>query len=173
MVLVRAVNVGGRNRLPMPVLTGVLQDVGCTGVSTYLQSGNAVVDADPDGLAERVEQALPLDVRVLVRTGQQMSDVVAANPFPDAVAEPKRLHVAFLSGPPDPQELAELAAAEARRGSADRVAGGASEVYLAYAGGSRESPLTAALLERRLRLAATARNWTTVTRLAQLAAVRT
>ncbi|MDP9497048.1 MAG: DUF1697 domain-containing protein, partial [Actinomycetota bacterium] len=71
VVLLRGINVGGRNRLAMPVLARVLTDVGCTDAKTYLQSGNAVVDAEPDGLAERVEQALPLPVRVLVRTADE------------------------------------------------------------------------------------------------------
>ncbi len=165
VVLLRGINVGGRNRLAMPVLARVLTDVGCTDAKTYLQSGNAVVDAEPDGLAERVEQALPLPVRVLVRTADELAAVVAANPFPELVTEPKRLHVAFLSEPPDPERLAALGTDHGD----DRLAAGRRELYLAYAGGSHASPLTGALLEKRLGLVASARNWTTVTRLAELA----
>ncbi len=165
VVLLRGINVGGRNRLAMPVLARVLTDVGCTDAKTYLQSGNAVVDAEPDGLAERVEQALPLPVRVLVRTADELAAVVAANPFPELVTEPKRLHVAFLSEPPDPERLAALGTDHGD----DRLAVGRCELYLAYAGGSHASPLTGALLEKRLGLVASARNWTTVTRLAELA----
>ena len=164
VVLLRGVNVGGRNRLAMSDFARALESVGCRGVQTYLQSGNAVVDAEPEGLGERVEEALPLRVRVLVRTGAQLAAVVAANPFPDLVAEPKRLHVAFLSAPPDPERLAALG----DRFGDDRLAPAAGELFLAYAGGSHASPLSGALLEKRLELAVTARNWTTVTRLADL-----
>ncbi len=166
VVLLRGINVGGRNRLAMADLEWSLEQVGCTAVSTYLQSGNAVVEAEPEGLAERVEQALPLPVRVLVRTGEQLAAVVAANPFPELVSEPKRLHVAFLSAPPDPERLAALGPLHGD----DRLAPAAGELFLAYAGGSHASPLTAALLEKRLGVVASARNWTTVTRLAELSA---
>ena len=80
IVLLRAVNVGGRNRLPMTALADVLVDAGCGEVRTYLQSGNAVVRAEPAGLAERVEAGLAdrvgLSVRVLVRTGEELAEVI-------------------------------------------------------------------------------------------------
>ena len=164
VVLLRGINVGGRNRLPMHVLTRVLQEAGCADVRTYLQSGQAVVRAEPEGLAERVRAALPIDVVVLVRSGQELADVVARNPFPERVQEPKRLHVAFLTSVPDPEAVAALGP----RHGADRMVVAGREVYLAYGGGSQESTLTAALLERRLRVGASARNWTTVTTLAEL-----
>ena len=163
-VLVRGVNVGGRNRLPMHVLTTAVQAAGATSVSTYLNSGNAVCDADPDGLAAAVQAALPLDVRVLVRTAAELADAVAANPFPDRTSEPKRLHVAFLSEQPSPTAVAELG----ERHGADRMVVGDRIAYLAYGGGSQESTLTGALLERRLEVVASARNWTTLRKLAEL-----
>lgn len=166
VVLVRGVNVGGRNRLPMHVLTTALHGAGCSAVQTYLNSGNAICDADPDGLAARVEQALPLDVRVLVRSAEELAAVVAGNPFPERTGEPKRLHVAFLSQQPEGTAVQALG----QRHGADRLVVGDRTVYLAYGGGSQESTLTGALLERRLRVVASARNWTTVLKLTELAA---
>lgn len=166
VVLVRGVNVGGRNRLAMHVLTAAVEAAGGTSVTTYLNSGNAVCDAVPEGLAAAVEAALPLDVRVLVRTGSELSHAVAANPFPDRINEPKRLHVAFLSEQPAPTAVAELG----ERHGADRMVVGDRIAYLAYGGGSQESTLTGALLERRLRVVASARNWTTLLRLVELTA---
>ena len=164
VVLLRGINVGRSNRLPMHVLTSALEQAGCTDVRTYLQSGQAVVRADPAGLVDRVRAALPIDVVVLVRTPEELADVVARNPFPEREAEPKRLHVAFLTSEPDPADVAALGP----RHGADRMVADGRHVYLAYGGGSQESTLTAGLLERRLKVGASARNWTTVTKLAEL-----
>jgi len=164
VVLLRGINVGRNNRLPMHVLTRSLQDAGCTDVRTYLQSGQAVVRADPDGLEDRVRAALPLDAAVLVRSGLELAEVVARNPFPDRTSEPKRLHVAFLSREPDPADVAALG----QRHGADRMVADGRELYVSYGGGSQESTLTGPLVDRRLKVVSTWRNWTTVSKLAEL-----
>lgn len=167
VVLLRGVNVGAHNRLSMGDFRAALTASGCTGVSTYLQSGNAVVDAEPDGLGTRVEQALRdgtgLDLRVLVRTADELADVVAGNPFPERVDQPKRLHVVFLGGTPRRQELNALGPSH----GSDELRAGDRVLYLSYAGGSQKSPLEKVL--KRLDLVQTARNWTTVTALLDLA----
>lgn len=161
VVLLRGVNVGKHNRISMPDFARALQRVGCTDVSTYLQSGNGLVTADPAGLPAAVErdlrETLRLDVRVLVRTGQELAQVVAANPFPDRVGEPKQLHAAFLDGPLPPDALDKVVG---RHGD-DEIRPGDRLLYLSYAGASQDSPLVPVL--RRLGVVATARNWTTVT----------
>ena len=166
-VLLRGVNVGRANRIAMADFRSVLEELGCRDVVTYLQSGNAVVEAPPDGLAQRVERALRerlgLDVRVLVRTGNELAAVVAANPFPELVPEPKRLHVAFLEGQPDEAVVRGIGL---RHGD-DEFRVGDRVLYLAYAGGTQNSALEKPL--RRLAGVSTDRNWTTVTRLASLA----
>ena len=164
VVLLRGINVGRANRLPMHVLTRCLQEAGCEDVRTYLQSGQAVVRAHPHGLADRVRAALPLDVVVVVRTGEQLADVVARNPFPERTSEPKRLHVAFLTSEPDPADVAALGS----RHGADRMVADGAHLYVAYGGGSQESTLTGPLVDRRLKVVSTWRNWTTVTKLAEL-----
>lgn len=195
VVLLRGVNVGAHNRLSMANFRTVLTGCGCSDVATYLQSGNAVVDVDVrpdvrtepsvrlppdpapprglrpdsgvDGLGARVEQALRdgpgLDVRVLIRTADELADVVAANPFPDRVDQPKRLHVVFLGGTPRRQELNALGPVH----GSDELRAGDRVLYLSYAGGSQKSPLEKVL--RRLDVVQTARNWTTVTALLDLA----
>lgn len=166
VVLLRGINVGRNNRLPMHVLTRCLQEAGCEDVRTYLQSGQAVVRAQRHGLADRVRAALPLDVVVVVRTAEQMADVVARNPFPERTSEPKRLHVAFLTSVPDPADVAALGP----RHGADRMVADGEHLYVAYGGGSQESTLTGPLVDRRLKVVSTWRNWTTVTKLAELSA---
>jgi uncharacterized protein (DUF1697 family) len=169
-VLLRGVNLGRHRRLPMADLRRVLTGLGYDGVATYLQSGNAALstrEADPERLAARIREALVaelgVDTAVLIRAGAELAAVVDNNPFPEAVAEPKRLMVVFLSAPVGQewsagQDPAAYAPDEFRVG--DRV------VYLRYAG----SPLDSALsgLTGPPGVIATTRNWNTVTALARL-----
>ena len=111
VVLLRGVNVGRANRITMPELRAVLEGVGCRGVQTYVQSGNAVVehDAAPAELERTVAGALAehgLPVPVMVRTGAELARVVEASPWDDL--DPKLFHVAFLSGDPDPAKVAAI-----------------------------------------------------------------
>lgn len=168
VVLLRGINVGKHNRISMPAFRNVLETVGCTQAQTYVQSGNAVVtwsgSAEQLAAAVRAEltAAVDLDVLVLVRTAAELAVVVEANPFADEEFDPKLLHVAFLTGPPDPERLAAL-----DHGALlpDRLAVGDRVLYLRYATGSQRSPLA----KVRLGVEATARNWTTVTALRGLA----
>ncbi len=168
MVLLRAVNVGKHNRISMSALRDILAAAGCTDVQTHLQSGNAVVtwsgSADRLAAAVRAEltAAAGLDVLVMVRTGVELAAVVEANPFAGEAFDPKLLHVAFLTGPPDPERLA---AVDHGALLPDRMAVGDRALYLRYAARSQNSPLA----KVRLGVEATARNWTTVTALRDLA----
>jgi uncharacterized protein (DUF1697 family) len=168
-VLLRGVNVGKHNRIAMADLRRILGDLdGVADVATLLQSGNAAVTAhEPDGLAERVERALSadvgLDVRVVVRTAEQVDAVVAANPFPARAAEqPKMLHVAFTEKPVDPAVVENFGF----RYGADEIALGPPptvDLYLSYETSSFDSPINKVLTK--LDGVATTRNWNTVLKL--------
>ncbi len=169
VALIRGINVGGRNKLPMNDLRLALAALGHTNVETYLQSGNALFtapEADPTSMAQEIEghleSQLALDVKVLIRSPADLAEVVAHNPLLEARAEPAKLHVAFLSGPPDPKRLAEL---DPSSFAPDTFRAGRQEIYLWYPNGSGRTKLTGTLLERRLGLTATARNWNTVVKL--------
>ena len=160
-VLLRGVNVGGHNRIAMTDLRSLLTGLGCRDVQTYLQSGNAVVEAPAAGLAELVERALAdelgLHVRVLTRTAAELDAVVAGNPFePD----PKQLHAVFLSGPPPALDADALLP--------DRVHVGSGVLYVRYAGSSHDSPAAKLLGSKRFPVVATARNWRTVLALQEM-----
>jgi uncharacterized protein (DUF1697 family) len=162
VVLLRGVNVGRNNRIAMSDLRRVLEGLGAADVVTYLQSGNAVVTAEQAGLAERIEKALRdelgLDVRVLVRSGDELARVIAANPYAErTVQAPKSVHVAFLDAQPDPEVVRSVGT----RHGEDEFTVGERVLYLRYAATSHDSPLNKAL--RGLGGTSTARNWTTVT----------
>ncbi|MEO6121425.1 MAG: DUF1697 domain-containing protein [Acidimicrobiales bacterium] len=176
--LVRGVNVGGRNALAMGDLRQVMADLGHRDVETYLQSGNVVFapsgGGDPSsaaataaGIERQLADRVGIDVKVVVRTHAELAGIVAANPFPGAAAQPTTLHVAFLSAAADPERLATVVAEDYEP---DRFHGLGPTVYLWYPNGSGRSKLTGGLLERRLGVVATARNWNTVVKLLQLTA---
>jgi uncharacterized protein (DUF1697 family) len=169
-VLLRGVNVGGHSKLAMTDLRRVLESLGYTDVSTYLQSGNAVItseDDDPERVGRRIRESLRrelgMDPSVLVRTSAELATVVAGNPFPEAVAQPKLLHVVFLSAQPDPEQAATIDPAIC---PPDEFGIGDRTVYLRYAVNSGRSKLAELVLRQLLwgrpDVAATARNWNTV-----------
>ncbi|MCW2725069.1 MAG: hypothetical protein JWN35_1990 [Frankiales bacterium] len=165
-VLLRGVNVGGNNRVPMADLRACLESLGGIQVSTYLQSGNAVVTTALSrqdlcrGVADR------FGVAVVARTHTELTAVVDANPFLDAAAAPTTLHVAFLAGQPDPERFAAL---DAETFLPDELRLGDQALYLHYPSGAGRSKLSAAVLAR-LGVDATARNWNTVLALQRLTA---
>jgi uncharacterized protein (DUF1697 family) len=173
VALLRGINVGGNKRVAMADLRGLLESLGLTDVTTILQSGNAIFmsqGGDADDLGRAIERAiesrLTMAVKVLVRTGPELSRIVAANPLPEATGEPSRLHVAFLSADPAAGRFETL---EAERFAPDVFRPGDRALYVWYREGAGRSKLTNDVIERRLGVTATSRNWNTVTKLADLA----
>src|SRR6516164_5054482 len=118
VALLRGVNVGGHNRLPMPALKRVCEDLGYADVVTYIQSGNVVLRtptrsavAVERALAAAIERELALTVTVLARTANDLATIVRGNPFPKA--EPNRLHVVFLDAKPSAARARSLEAFDA------------------------------------------------------------
>ncbi len=172
VALLRAVNVGGRNRVAMAQLRELLSGLGYGDVRTHLQSGNAVFTAaetSPEQVALQIEGALEselgLAARVLVRTRAELQRVVAENPLLDVADDHARLLVVFLSGEFDRAAVSELAPADFEP---DVFALGEREIYAFYPDGVHATRLSNAFWERRLGLAATGRNWNTVTRLLEM-----
>ena|SRR5947209_16722331 len=172
VALLRGINVGGSRKVAMADLRQVLLSLGYTDVETYLQSGNALFtgpEGDPDATARAIEQGLMRDlgmeIRVLLRTREEMAAVIAGNPFPQALTTPSLLHVAFLSGPLDPKRLEYL---DPQQYTPDDFQVGDRVIYLWYPEGSGRSKLATLLTPQRLGVAPTARNWNTVTKLLTL-----
>lgn len=165
VALLRAVNVGGTGKLPMAELRAMCEEAGFEQVRTYIASGNVVFlgDDDPDRarvvLEARLESYAGRPVDVLVRTGREMADLVAANPFPE---EPgNRVVVLFLDRHP-PKDLAAVASGVGN----ERFVGADREVFVHYPDGQGQSDLRFDLG------VSTARNMNTVAKLAAMAADR-
>ena len=174
MALLRAVNVGGRNRVPMGDLREIAGELGVDSPATYLQSGNLVFATQParaEQLRRELHSAiagrLGVTTPVILRDLDALDAAIAANPFPEAAAEhPASLLVVFLERRGDPAGVPALQAA-ARADEQLQLVG--SELFIHYRGGVANSRLTAAVLDKRLAAAGTARNWNTVLALAALA----
>ncbi len=170
-VLLRGVNVAGHRRVPMARFREILGALGYSDVRTYLQSGNAVVTT-PSGTAGAVAGAirqalideLDVDTAVLLRTPAQLAKVVRDNPLPDEVAEPKRLHVAFLFAAPT---AAAVRAIDTAAFLPDRLEVVGDSAYVYYADGASKPRIPASAFTR-LGVEATARNWNTVLALREM-----
>jgi len=169
VALLRGVNVGGRNKLPMQELRAALLGAGFSGVATYIQSGNVVLDADsrkPDAVAAAVSSVIETQfgfgVPATVRSANQLGAVIKNNPFLARGCEPKALHVAFLADRPDPAAVKEL---DPDRSPPDEFIVAGEEIYLHYPNGAARSKLTNAWFDSKLRTMSTVRNWNTVLKL--------
>jgi uncharacterized protein (DUF1697 family) len=156
----------------MPRLREVLTDAGFEDVRTYVQSGNIVVSSDkpPDKVAAACERVIAdefgFEVPVVIRTRDELAQVVKRNPLRKFATEPKRYQVSFLDRKPDAKLVNELKALTAD--SEEFVANG-REFYAWHPEGVARSKLWNKLAGKGLGVTATARNWTTVTTLLEMA----
>jgi uncharacterized protein (DUF1697 family) len=172
VLLLRAVNLGPTNKVPMAQLRRTLADRGHADVRTYLQSGNVVLRSPLDAadLAERVRaqlaDAFGLHTDVIVRSAREITAVAGSNPFLERASDPARqLHVCFLADRPKPGEVAQL---EQLPSGSEAVAVHGREVYLWCPDGIGRSPVFTRL-GRTVRTPGTTRNWRTVLNLVELA----
>lgn len=172
IVLLRGINLGPKRRVAMAELRTLLGEAGFENVRTYVQSGNIVLDSDaaPNQVeakcAELISERFGFDVPVVVRTRDELAAVVAANPLQQVVTEPKRYQVSFLSSELDPARIEELngVAVEPEALFVD-----SREIYAWHPDGVARSKLWNKLAGTGLGVTATARNWTTVTTLLEMA----
>jgi uncharacterized protein (DUF1697 family) len=156
----------------MPKLRDVLTDAGFEDVKTYVQSGNVVLSAkgSAEQVARKCERLVAdefgLDIPVVVRTRAQLAEVVQRNPLRKVATDPKRYQVSFLTGKLSAEVVRKLE--EVAVPSEQFVVSG-REVYAWHPAGVARSKLWAMLAGRGLGVTATARNWTTVTSLLELA----
>ncbi len=172
IALFRGINVGGSNLLPMRELVSILEGIGLEGVETYIQSGNAVFrskSADASRLVARIRAAINaargFQPELVLLGMDELKQAVESNPFPEAAAEPNKLHLYFLGSLPQNPDIAGL---ESVRSARERFALVGKVLYLHAPDGMGRSKL-AARVEKLLALPATARNWRTVLKLSEMA----
>ena len=178
IALLRGINVGGKNILPMRDLTEIFCKAGCGDVRTYIQSGNVVFTATTE-CADRISIAATAQIQkrfgirspVIVRTSKDLREIVAGNPFLSGqgkATDIALLHVAFLADSPDRKRIASL---DPARSPGDRMEvrrTGRREVYLHLANGMGKTRITNAWLDSTLATTSTVRNWRTVLNLLEM-----
>lgn len=176
VALLRGVNLGARNKVAMPALRALFEELGAEDVETYVQSGNVVYrspSAAAAASAETIEAALSdrlgVTSPVLLRSTKQLLAVVKDNPFAERAGDPKHLHVTFLAEAPARTAVRAL---DPERFAPDELSLVRREVYLHCPNGYGRTKLTNAYFEKQLGVIATTRNWRTVTTLGELANAR-
>jgi uncharacterized protein (DUF1697 family) len=172
VILLRGINLGPSRRIAMPELRKLLGEASYRDVATYVQSGNVVLTSGehPDEVADDCERLIGehfgFEVPVMVRTAEELADVISRNPLPEATKDPKRYQVTFLDRPLDPERIEELAQLAT---PSERFAASGRELYGWHPQGASRSKLWNRLASKNLGVRATARNWTTVTTLLEMA----
>ncbi|MBC6982744.1 DUF1697 domain-containing protein [Caulobacter sp. 17J80-11] len=176
IALLRGVNVGGHRKAPAAELRVLLAEMGFAEPRSLLASGNLVFGAEGTTAGElerRLEAAfserMGLDTDVMVRSPEDWTAAIAANPFRvEAEREPSRAFVMALKSAPAAAEIAALKASIA--GWPEQVEVVGREAFLVYPNGAGTSKLTNALIDRKLGTRGTARNWNTTRKLRAMVA---
>lgn len=171
IALLRGINVGGRNSLPMKELVFLLEGLGCRNVKTYIQSGNVVFQAGIGAsrlapkIGQEIERHHGFEPYVLLLTIGDLEAAIAANPFPEAESDPKDLHFGFLEALPANPDLDKL---ETMKAKTERFKLIKKVFYLHAPDGVGRSRL-ASNSERLLGVSMTDRNWRTVCKIQEIA----
>jgi uncharacterized protein (DUF1697 family) len=175
VALLRAVNVSGKRTVPMAKLKELMLADGFEDVSTYLASGNVLMAGggrSPAENGERLEALLLKEfgfvVECVMRSVEELEAVIAANPLPERVTDPKKYVVTFFHEAPDQAVVSTLKAEDF---APDEFKFVGRELYSWSPEGVHTSKFTPQFLKRTLEIqVATGRNWNTVLKLRDLAA---
>ena len=169
VALLRGINVGGKNILPMKDLAAMFVAAGCRDVRTFIQSGNVVFSASaasaqkvPEQITKAINKRFGYQIPVIIRTSEELAAVIRDNPFLKTGAEEKLLYIAFLADLPDAKAVAGL---DPDRSPPDVFHVRGREIHLHLLNGAARSKLTNAYFDSKLKTISTARNWATVQKL--------
>lgn len=172
IALLRGINVGGKNVLPMGELCTSLENIGLMNIRTYIQSGNVVFESPAKlvndlqtNIGNAINKSHGFTPQVLVLTREELKGAITGNPFPEAEDEPKFLHLFFLQSIPANPDIQKL---ESLRAGGEQFEFVGKVFYLYAREGFGRSKL-AANVEKSLGVAVTARNWRSVNKVLSLA----
>ncbi len=170
VALLRGINVGGNNTLPMQDFRDLLAGLGCVDVATYIQSGNAVFRHSGSAaqlsasISDGIESDFGFRPAVMVIAARSFSVIAAANPYSDLADDPKQVHITFLESPAISANLARL---EELASNGEEFILKDTAFYLYAPNGIGRSKLAAAV-EKCLGVATTSRNARTVSKIGEL-----
>lgn len=172
ILLFRSINVGGKNILPMKELTTILERLGCKNIRTYIQSGNVVLENGNKNtvqlskiISSEINKHRGFKPAIQILTLKELEKVIENNPFPEALSDPKTLHIGFLDSAPKNPDLQKL---ESLKTATENFQLTEKAFYLHAPEGIGRSKL-AANSERLLGVSMTDRNWRTVCKILEMA----
>lgn len=172
--VLRGINVSGKNLIKMDALRTSYENAGFSNVQSYVQSGNIIFESDSEQIKE-LEQTIiefikhdfGFAVPVIVLSVDQLKRIIENNPF---VQQPEKdsnfFHVTFLSEKP---ELSDYSVIESKKSEGEEIAFADNAIYLYCPNGYGKTKLTNNLIESKLKITATTRNWKTVNELLRIA----
>jgi uncharacterized protein (DUF1697 family) len=171
VALLRGINVGGKNKLPMKELVGLFEALGCKDVRSYIQSGNVVFNTTaasarktPARVSAGIREHWGYDIPVVLRSARELRAAVKRSPFAGH-ADPAHLAFIFLATRPSATRISTL---DPDRSPPDRFEVLGSEIHIHIPNGAARSKLTNQYFDSRLSTVGTARNWRTVHKLIEL-----
>lgn len=169
--LLRGINVGGNNKLPMKELRSLLEVLGLENVKSYIQSGNVVFQSDRTDkatLSKEISAAIEKDhgfaPAILLLEQSELDAAMAANPFPQAVNEPKSLHLFFLEPAPADPDLTALEELKKETEEFELI----NKVFYLHAPEGIGRSKLAERFGRGWKIDITARNWRTVCKIKEM-----
>lgn len=173
VALLRGINVGGHNKLPMAELRALCAELGWADTRSYIQSGNLVFTAQGTAaeleavLEQAIEDRFSLTVPAIVRAASAWPPYIDQNPFPHASEQtPNLVMLALSRNPPAADTESRL---RERASESERISRTGDALWIHYGDGSGRSKLTPALLDRAAGSPVTTRNWRTVLKLGEMA----
>jgi uncharacterized protein (DUF1697 family) len=172
VALLRGINVGGKNSLPMKDLAKMFEKAGCSHVATYIQNGNVVFQADaqlvpqiPELISKAILKGFKITIPVMVRSGAELLKISKGNPFFKTGGTIDTVHVAFLAHKPIPEAVKSL---DPKRCTDDAFQVRGSEIYLHFPKGLAKTKLTNQYFDSKLSTISTVRNWKTLLKLIEM-----
>ncbi len=172
--MLRGVNLGPHNRVRMDDLRALYESLKFENPRSYVQSGNVVFrtkEKNSPTLAKKIQTAIAkkcgCSPEVILRTTEEMRKAVAANPFPDQTkTEPGKVLVTFLVAEPPAGAESPL---EKFKDFPEKIHLSGRELYIYFPNGAGRSKVPWSAIEKLLNVTGTARNWTSVLALLDIA----
>lgn len=171
--MLRGVNLGPHNRIKMDALRELYKSLKLEEPRTYVQSGNVIFrtkEKDFPLVAGKIQKALEKKLacrtEVILRTTEDLREVIAANPFARRDLEPGKILVTFLASEPGSEAQKAL---DAFNKHPEELHLKGRELYIYFPNGAGRSKLPWSQVEKFLKVTGTARNWNSVRKMLEMA----
>lgn len=173
LCLLRGINVAGQKLIKMDALREIFKAQGYQSVSTYIQTGNIFFshpESSPEKVRSNIESmlhhSLGYEVAAIIREAHQMQDIFARNPFANREeVQTKQIYIAYLDQVPSKENIIDF---EAMSNDIEEVRVVGEEVWFLYGNGAGNAKITNQVLEKKLKVTSTSRNWNSTSKLRDL-----